>query len=208
MHLLIPDDSTKRMDYIRCVGSGEPALRGGGGAKPSLEPDLEGLEAWARRFVQDDAQVKEFVLERVVVNFDRDWLEGQIRSLVAGTLGYKGVLSVTFPVTHAKVVVQNPDKMNKFFTGLTTLFVGKKSYEVVKAVWPFASCRRDEEGAGRVCVVQNEEQWWKEWAQPIRFAIASRRHGWVTNEDKLEAIMEGKGKGLTKVDWGEGDVTW
>lgn len=209
MHLLIPDDPSKRMDYIRCVESGELALRGGGrgGAKPSLEPDLEGLEAWARRFVQDDAQVKEFVLERVVVNLDKDWLEGQIRSLVAGSLGYKGVLSVTFPVTHAKVVVQNPDKVNKFFTGLTTLFVGKKSYEVVKAVWPFASCKR-EEGAGRICVVQSEEQWWKEWAQPIQFAIASRRHGWVTNEDKLEAIMEGKGKGLAKVDWGEGDVTW
>lgn len=213
--LLVPDDDndrSQRMEYLRCVGSGEPALRGG--TKPSLEPDLGGggvegggLDAWARRFVQDDAQVKEFVLERVVVNLDKDWLEGQIRSLVAGTLGYKGVLSVTFPVTHAKVVVQNPDKVNKFFTGLTTLFVGKKSYEVVKAVWPFASCRRDE-GAGRFCVVQSEEQWWKEWAQPIRFAIASRRHGWVTNEDKLEAIMEGKGKGLTKVDWGEGDVAW
>lgn len=204
MHLLVPDDPSKRMDYIRCVESGEPALRGG--VKPSLEPLLEGLEAWARRFVEDDSQVKEFVLERVVVNLDKEWLEGQIRSLVAG-MGYKGVVNVTFPVTHAKVVVQNPDKVNKFFTGLTTLFVGKRSYEVVKVVWPFATCRRDE-GVGRMCVVQTEEQWWKEWAQPIRFAIASRRNGWVTSEDKLEALMEGKGKGLAKVDWSDGDESW
>ncbi|KAJ4421813.1 hypothetical protein N0V82_003512 [Gnomoniopsis sp. IMI 355080] len=204
MHLLVPDDPSKRMDYIRCVASGEPALRGG--VKPSLEPELEGLEAWARRFVEDDAQVKEFVLERVVLNLDKEWLEGQIRSLVAG-MGYKGVVSVTFPVTHAKVVVQNPDKLNKFFTGLAALLVGRRSYEVVKAIWPFASCKRDE-GVGRVCVVQSEEQWWKEWAQPIRFAIASRRNGWVTSEDKLEAIMEGKGKGLVRIDWGEGDGSW
>lgn len=190
------------MDYIRCVGSGEPALRGG--LKPSLEPELEGLEAWARRFVEDTAQVKAFVLDRVVVNLDTEWLEGQIRSLVAG-MGYKGTVSVSFPVTHAKVVVQSPDKVNKFFTGLTTLFTGRRTYEVVQTVWPFASSRRDEGTVGRVCAVQSEEQWWKEWAQPIRFAIASRRNGWVTIEDKLEAIMEGKGEGMIKVDWDEGD---
>lgn len=203
MHVLVPDDPTKRMDYLRCVGPDEPALRGG--VRPSLEPALEGLEAWARRFVDDTAQVKAFVLERVVVNLDTDWLEGQIRSLLA-SMGYKGVVSVTFPVTHARVVVQNPDKVNRFFTGLTALFAGRRTYEVVKAVWPFASGTRDE-GPGRVCVVQSEEQWWREWAQPIRFAIASRRNGWVTNEDKLEAIMEGKGKGMVKIDWADGDAT-
>lgn len=230
MHLLVPDGSgsapgpgpgrgqqqqqqsqpsqpsqPQRMDYLRCVGTGEMALRGG--TKPALEPDLgdhAGLEAWARRFVEDPAPVKAFVLERTVVNLDTDWLEGQIRSLVAA-LGYRGVVTVAFPVTHASVVVQSPDRVNKFFTGLTTLFAGRKTYEVVKAVWPFASCKRDQTGGGpRVCAVQSEEQWWKEWAQPIRFAIATKRNGWVTNEDKLEALMEGKGKGLAKVDWGDG----
>ena len=33
-------------------------------------------------------------------------------------------------------------------------------------------------------------------------AIATKRHGWVTNEDKLEGLMEGVGKGLSVVDWG------
>jgi hypothetical protein len=199
MSLLVPDESRKRMDYIRCVGSGEVAHRGG--PKPSLEPDVGdgGLEQWTRLFVEDQAAVKTFTLERVVANMDVEWLEGQMRSMVAG-MGYKGVVSVTFPVTHAKVVVQNPDKVNKFFTSVTTLFSGKRKYEVVKAVWPFATHKSGE--PGRRCVVQSEETWWKEWRDPIKYSIASKRHGWVTNEDKLEAIMEGVGKGVGTVDWG------
>jgi hypothetical protein len=33
-------------------------------------------------------------------------------------------------------------------------------------------------------------------------AIAAKRHGWVTNEDKLEAIMEGAPPAASAVDWG------
>lgn len=198
MALLVPDDPRRRMDYIRCVASGEPAMRGG--PKPGLQPDVDGgVEEWARRFVEDQGGVKLFVLERVVANMDVQWLDGQIRSMVA-TTGYNGVVMVTFPVTHAKVVVQNPDKVNKFFTSVTTLFSGKRTYEVVKAVWPFATHKAGE--PGRRCVVQSEETWWKEWKDPIRYAIVTKRHGWVTNEDKLEAIMEGVGKGVGTVDWG------
>jgi len=199
MPLLVPEDPRNRMDYLRCVGPGEPALRGG--SKPAALPDVGegGLEAWCRRFVEDPAQVKVFVLERQVANMDINWLEGQIRSMVA-TTNYKGVVSVSFPVSHAKVVVQSPDRVNKFITSVTTLFSGKNTYEVVKAVWPFATHKNGE--PGRRCAVQSEETWWKEWKDPIRYAIATRRSGWVTNEDKLEAIMEGKGKGLSIVDWG------
>jgi hypothetical protein len=74
-------------------------------------------------------------------------------------MGYKGVVTVTFPVMHAKVVVQNPDRVNKFFTTVTTLFAGKRRYEVVKAVWPFATRAPGEEG--RRAVVQSEEVWWR-----------------------------------------------
>lgn len=96
------------------------------------------------------------------------------------TLSDKGVVTVSFPVTHSKVVVQSPDRVNKFFTGITTLFTGKRTYEVVKAVWPFATRERTEpsataEGAPRRCVVQSEDQWWREWAQPIRYAINRRK---------------------------------
>lgn len=199
MSLLVPDDARRRMDYIRCVGTGEVAFRGG--PKPGVEPEVGdgGLEQWARLFVEDQAAVKSFALERVVANMDLEWIEGQVRSLVAGT-GYKGLVSVTFPVTHAKVVVQNPDRVNKFFTSVTTLFAGKRKYEVVKAVWPFATHKNGE--PGRRCVVQSEETWWKEWRDPIRYSVVTKRHGWVTNEDKLEAIMEGLGKEVGSVDWG------
>lgn len=187
--------------------------------------NIDLVEAWARRFVEDPAPVKSFILERTVANLDTNWLEGQIRTLIA-SLGYKGDVSVTFPITHARVIIQSPDRVNKFFTNLTTFFAGgKRRYGVVKVVWPFASCGRAElleEGRvdgstsnnnhnnnnnnntratasgmmRRVCAVQSEDQWWREWSQPIRFAIAAKRTGWVTIEDKLEALMEGKGKDI------------
>ncbi|GAB1318843.1 hypothetical protein MFIFM68171_09053 [Madurella fahalii] len=203
--LLVPEDPRQRMDYLRCVGPGEVAFRGG--SKPSTQPEATtpegddgGLEAWAARYVADAASVKSFALERVVANLDVHWLEGQIRALVAG-MRYPGAVAVSFPVTHCKVVVQNPDKVNKFFTSVTGFFAGKKKYEVIKAVWPFATMQRTGEG-GRKCVVQSEEVWWREWREPIRYAIATKRHGWVTNEDKLEALMEGPPPAASTVDWG------
>lgn len=85
--LLVPEGGTggghEPRSYIRCVGSGETALRGG--TKPELLPDLgdhPSLEVWARRFINDPNQVKAFVLERVVTNLDTNWLSSQIRILV------------------------------------------------------------------------------------------------------------------------------
>lgn len=216
MSLLVPDDPRKRMDYIRCVGSNEVAFRGG--AKPSIEPDVDegGLEEWARRFVEDSGSVKLFTLERVIANLDVSWLDGRLRTLVAST-GYKGSVTVSFPVTHSKVVVNSPDRVNKFITGVTTLFVGKKKYEVVKAVWPFATGRMGEQG--RKCAVMSEEVWFREWKDVIKYgkfslisrvalmlmmiAVMSKRKGWVTNEDKLEFIMEGKAKQLSEASWSD-----
>ncbi|KAI0386070.1 hypothetical protein F5Y04DRAFT_245400 [Hypomontagnella monticulosa] len=200
MNLLVATDPRDRLDYLRCVGRDEMALRGG--SEPGLKPDFgmdSGLEAWCDRFVKDSTTIKTFMLERVVANLDTNWIEGQIRSLVAST-DYKGQVTVQFPVTHAKVIIQNPDKHNKFLTSVTSLFSSKSKYEVVKAVWPFATSRNGEHG--RKCVVQSEKTWWEEWRDPIKFAIAQKRQGWVTNEDKLECIMESKGKGISLVDWG------
>jgi hypothetical protein len=182
--LLVPDDPRQRMDYIRCVAPGELAYRGG--TKPSTQPDLgdgggggrgdgssgSGLEAWAAKYVADSASVKVFVLERLVVNFVADWIEVQIRKLVA-SMRYPGTVTVTFPTTHTRVVVQSPDKVNKFITSVTGFFAGKKRYEVVKAVWPFANIPRgsDPGDDGRRCAVQSEETWWKEWREPIRYGM-------------------------------------
>jgi hypothetical protein len=199
MSLLVPENPRDRMDYIRCVGEGETAFRGG--TKQALIPHVGdgGLEEWCRRFIDDPNSVKSFALDRVVANLDTTWIEGHLRSLIAST-DYKGVVRITFPVTHAKVVVHSPDKVNKFFTSITTLFAGKHQYEVVQAVWPFATARNGE--PGRRCIVQSEEAWWRTWRDVIKYAVATKRHGWVTNEDKLEALMEGKGKGVDIVDWG------
>lgn len=199
MSLLVPDDERQRMDYLRCVGEEELAFRGG--AKPDVTPEVgdAGIEEWCRRYVQDSASVKSFALERVVANLDVEWVEGQLRSLVA-SLSYKGVVDVKFVVTHNRVLVQSPDKVNQFFTTVTSLFSGKNKYEVVKAVWPFASTRNGE--PGRKCLVQSEEVWWREWKDPIKYAISQKRQGWVTTEDKLEAVMEGKGSQTDSVDWG------
>ncbi|KAL8409217.1 hypothetical protein RB594_007604 [Gaeumannomyces avenae] len=198
MSLLVPEDPAGRLDYLRCVSPDEPALRGG--AKPKTAPHPGGgtLEAWARAYVRDQSHSKCFVLERQVVNLDVSFIEGQIRTMVAA-MGYRGLLTVSVPLLHSRVVVQSPDKVNRFLTSVTTLFTGRSTYEVVKAVWPFATHPKGE--PGRRCAVQSEETWWKEWRDPLKFAIATRRSGWVTNEDKLECIMESKGKGVA-VDWG------
>ncbi|KAF4465583.1 hypothetical protein FALBO_7556 [Fusarium albosuccineum] len=199
MSLLVPEEEKERIDYIRCVNAGEVAFRGG--IKPDVLPEVgdAGLEEWCRRFVQDPASVKLFSLDRVVANLDTAWIEGQLRSLVA-SLNYRGAVDVTFVVTHNRVVVQNPDKVNQFFTSVTSLFSGKNRYEVVKAVWPFATTKNGE--PNRRCVVQSEEIWWREWKDPIKYAISQKRHGWVTVEDKLEAVMEGKGHETGTIDWG------
>ncbi|EPE08849.1 hypothetical protein F503_04436 [Ophiostoma piceae UAMH 11346] len=205
MNLLVSDDLRRRMNYVRCVGRNELAMRGGSSKTPSVVPDIESSDAasaidqWCLQYVNDPASVKVFVLERQVANMDINWLEGQVRSLVAST-GYKGAVTVKFPVTHARVVVQSPDKVNKFFTSVTTLFTGKSTYEVVKSVWPFATHKSGE--PGRKYAVQSEQTWWKEWRDPIRYAISMKRVGWVTNEDKLEVLMEGVGKGITVIEWG------
>jgi hypothetical protein len=199
MSLLVPEDERQRMDYIRPVGEGESAFRGG--IKPDVQPEVGdgGLEEWCRRYVKNPSAVKSFALDRVVANLDVSWIEGQLRSLVA-SLNYRGIVDVTFLVTHSRVLVQNPDKVNQFFTSVTTLFSGKTKYEVVKAVWPFATTKNGE--PGRQCIVQSEEAWWKEWRDPLRHAISQKRHGWVTVEDKLESLMERKGDKSDMVDWG------
>lgn len=205
MFLVVPDDPKARMDYTRCVGADELAFRGG--TKPDMVPHVGDLhdsriEEWCRRFIEDPAPAKSFTLERVIANLDTSWIEGQLRSMIAAT-DYKGTVTVRFPVTHARVTVNNPDRVNKFFTSVSSLFTGgRRKYEVVKAVWPFATAAPGEEG--RRCAVQSEEAWWREWKDAVRWAIASKKHGWVSVEERLEVVMEGKGKGIEIVDWGPG----
>ncbi|KAI0482943.1 hypothetical protein GGR56DRAFT_686091 [Xylariaceae sp. FL0804] len=210
MPLLVPADARDRLDYLRCAADDEPAYRGGG--EPALLPGLvpgrdgEGLEGWCARFAQDPAPAKSFSLERVVANLDTAWLERRIRALVAAA-DYRGHVAVAFPVTHARVVVKSRRRgsgpADRLLTSVKSLFTsggGRARYEVAKAVWPFADAPRGD--PGRRCLVQSEKEWWEEWRDPIKYAIATKRQGWVTNEDKLECIMESKTRGISLIDWG------
>uniref|UniRef100_A0A8H7KD76 Uncharacterized protein n=1 Tax=Bionectria ochroleuca TaxID=29856 RepID=A0A8H7KD76_BIOOC len=198
MSLLVPEDRRMRTNYIRCVGEGELAFRGS--HQPGLMPAVGdgGLEEWCRLFVADPAEPKSFVLTRTVAHLDTMFIEGQLRSLISST-GYKGNLSITFPTTHARVVVRSADKVHKVVTSFKTMFKPKSKYDVAQAIWPFATAPMGTEG--RQFTVQSEESWFREWRDPIKYAIVTKRHGWVTNEDKLEVLMEGKGKGVQPVDW-------
>lgn len=97
-----------------------------------------------------------FILTRQITNFATQHLQGLLLSLVAQT-GYNGRTTITFPVTHAKVVVRPPGGL---WTSVTKVFQGTKRYEVVGSVWPFADVERGEQG--RRCVVMGEEEWFNE----------------------------------------------
>jgi len=106
------------------------------------------------------------------------------------SISYRGNVTITFPVTHSRVVIQPPDKMNRFFTSVSKAFSGSRRYEPVKSVWPYASVPRGE--AGRQCAVQDEEVWFNDWKDAIAHAVLSKRKSWVTIEDRLEFLMEPK----------------
>ena len=139
-----------------------------------------------------------FTLERIVSNWDTAYIEGRLHSLI-GSIGYRGQVEITFPIAHSQVVIHSPDKVNRLFTNMTHLFTGTKKYATVKAVWPYASVPPHEEG--RVCAVQSEESWWNEWKDAVRFAVLTRRKGWVTVEDQLEILM---GSAVAPAQWVDG----
>ncbi|KAH8590083.1 hypothetical protein B0O99DRAFT_691928 [Bisporella sp. PMI_857] len=191
MNLIIPEDTKRRMNYVKTIGHGETGWRGD--TKETTTPTVTGgLEEWARKYCADQSSIKHFLLKREVSNWDTSYLEGRLLSLVSST-AYLGQVTVKFPVTHEKVLVKPPDKINKFFSSVTKVFAGSHKYEVVKSVWPYADVERNHTMAGeRRVVVQDEEEWFLHWKDSIRHAIMGRRSGWVTSEDQLEFLMEPK----------------
>lgn len=127
-----------------------------------------------------------FTIERQVHNWDVGYIEGQLRTLIA-SIGYKYAVDITFPSTYSRVTVHSPDKINKVFTAVESFFSGTKKYEVVKVVWPYASAPPGDRD--RRFAVQSEESWWHDWKDVIRYAIVTRRQGWVTVEDRLDSLM-------------------
>ena len=136
------------------------------------------------------------------MNWNTEYLEGQIRSVIAATK-YRGHVTVTFPVTHSSVVVHSPTKSLRVCgIDVMSLFVEKKRYEVVKSIWPYATSIRDTGNETRKWVVQSEEVWWGEWKGAVRHAVLRRRRGWVTIEDQIEQQMERRQDEEVLKDWG------
>ncbi|KUJ14168.1 uncharacterized protein LY89DRAFT_589743 [Mollisia scopiformis] len=207
MNLIVPDEDKRgRMNYVKIIGPGDVGFRGEG--KETTFPHVNGLEAWAQKYCEDPASIKRFTLERTVINWDTSYLEGRLLSLISST-SYRGHVTITFPMTHSRVVVHSPDEVNNFFSSVNMFFssitkghTGTKKYEVVKSIWPYADVARGE--YGRRCAVQEEEVWFADWRDAIRHAILSKRRGWVTAEDRLEFLMVPKpGKlGPQPAGWG------
>jgi len=144
-------------------------------------------------------------LTKFVDNWNTAYLEGQIRNLIAST-GYKGDLSITFPITHSKLVVEsNPDK--PWYQALASAFQPsqKRQFEVMTAVWPYAALSADEaHGSGNQWAVKSEMQFWAEWKDVVHAAVLDRRIGWLTLEDHMEWAMGTGWEGRKKTkQWGD-----
>lgn len=207
-------------NYVKFIAPGEQGWRGG--RYESRLPDEKGLEQWVNRYVAEESKEKRyanvscnnivsqqltrvysFVLKKQVTNWNTEYLEGQIRNLVAST-GYKGKLTVTFPVTHSNFVVQCPQN-KAWYQAIAAAFQPSQArrYEVVTAVWPYAALSPDDaSGQGNAWAVKSEMQFWAEWKDVLKDAILSKRSGWLTIEDHMEFAMSAgwQGKKQTR-DW-------
>jgi hypothetical protein len=191
-----------RWNYVKLVDDNEEAFRGGN-AKTTGQGG-EGLKDWVERFCEDSAKFKSFTLERVVHNWDTDYLDGQIRALIAA-INYQGHLSITFPISRSRVTVNAPLEVSSVrFTWPYTWWTSRtvlqpKKYEVVKSVWPYAKTAAQP----REYAVQGEESWWSDWKFPIRHAILSKSTGWVSVEDRMEVAIGGlRGLNESPKNWG------
>lgn len=125
-----------------------------------------------------------------MANWNTDYLEGQIRTLIASTK-YTGKLSVTFPVTHSNLTV-HPPKNKAWYAAIAAAFTPAQTrrYQVVTAVWPYAALAPgDAGGQGNEWAVKSEMQWWSDWKDVLKLAVLGKRKGWLTAEDQMEWAM-------------------
>ncbi|KAN0079383.1 hypothetical protein V8E54_004597 [Elaphomyces granulatus] len=189
-------------NYLKLVADDEMAFRGKD--RESLYPTVQGgLEEWARRFCSETSTLKSFTLTRHISNWNSQYVEGQIRSLIAAT-GYKKPVTISFPVKYAKIIVHPPRRDENFLTTLFSSILEKKRYDVVRAIWPYASFPPSAEAVimGRSCAVQTEDAWWEDWRDVLKFAIVGKRKGWVSLDDMMEYKMCPVTPEMPKSPWG------
>jgi hypothetical protein len=141
-------------------------------------------------------------MNRQVSNWNTSYIEGQIRSLIAST-GYTRNVTVKFPLKYSKIVVYPPRASESFFTNLFSPLLEKKRYEVIDAVWPYASMppAADAAAAGRACIVQTEEAWWEAMRNVLKWSIVNKRKGWVSADDIMEYYMNASPLAIPKNPW-------
>jgi hypothetical protein len=144
-----------------------------------------------------------FALTRQISNWNSQYVEGQVRSLIAAT-GYTKPVTISFPVKYAKIIVHPPHRDENFLTTLFSPILEKKRYDVVQVIWPYATFPPSPEAAivGRSCAVQTEDAWWEDWRDVLKFAIVGKRKGWVSLDDMMEYRMCPVPPEMPKSSWG------
>jgi hypothetical protein len=158
------------------------------------------LEGWAQRFCASPATNKSFIIERSVANWDTDYIEGQIRSLIA-SVRYTATLEISFPSTFTRVVVRPAAPSSSKWLGWLPKLEAANNFpsKPVQAIWPYAN--KPPGKTARTCASQTEQEWWQVWKAPIRNAILNKRQGWVAVEDWVESSM-GVNASQPWKDWG------
>ena len=197
MHYIIRrDGQTRQWNYVQVENDSViGARRKRNNGANNVGNDSDGLKDMVERYCDEKSVNKTFTMTRNVVNWNTEHIEGSIRNLLA-QMNYRGQLAVQFPIQFSKIIVQNPPKGNKFLHGVASLFTENKKYEGAMAVWPYATLapNRDGDGGGdRVCAVQSEEAWCKDWRGIIAGAVRNKRRGWVSLEDQIEFAMIPRG---------------
>ncbi|KAL9125034.1 MAG: hypothetical protein Q9217_005704 [Psora testacea] len=203
-YILPPASSSKSSPYLN-ISHPEAlaASQSTTGPNPTVPP---ALRHWIRKFTTDKSSHRTFTLTRGVQGWDTELLEGRLRTLLATKLGYKGTVSIVFPLRYAKLVVHTPNPPGVLDHAISFFSSGKKqevkNYEVVEAVWPYAKIESSGGEGGEagqmVPVVMGEDKWFQEWRRAIAYAVCKRGKGWVTQEDRMDVAL----------DPGKGEMTW
>lgn len=178
---------------VECLPDNKRGYRGGciPGFKPNVadvESHPDPLRRWCDLFVNNPAGVRSFTLQREVRNHNTKKLEQLLRSAIAETK-YGGHLHVSFPITHNRLIVYTPGKINQWRTTVWIcwvfyltflwvfswpfLFFTTRKYEVMKVAYPYADVPGEQAGE-RDCAVMSEVEWFNLWQESVKRAALAR----------------------------------
>lgn len=187
---------------LHTVENGEKAHRGGimASRAPGYKADLEvgdakpSLTEWCHRYCASGTFLKVFRLTRQVTGFDEAHLKSRLEGIIRGT-GYRGNISVTFPVGNQFVDIYSNNQINQWrlttwirwmfyltFLWLLTwpyLFATTKRYAIVKAEWPFSKVDAAGHKQYATC---SEEQWLQRFYLAIQQLVLDRYQGDASQE--------------------------